>query len=286
MVDDVKAAQYKQEIREEWTVAAPGWKKWDAVLTESMREVSDRLLEAAELKPRMQVLDLASGTGEPALQIARTVGPDGRVVATDLVPDMLRVAEEKAREADLGNFECRQSDAESLPFEDGSFDAVTCRFGIMFFPQVEKALAEVRRVLKPGGRAAFAAWGPLEGNPFFSVPMVAVAKHGVMPPPDPERPNVFKFASPGSLEAAIAGAFPMASEQRLNVTMDLRVRPEERFQALVDIAAPFRRMLESLPEDAKLAVEREIADNSVPFWDGSTYRIPAQVVIGVGVKGS
>lgn len=284
MVDVAKAAQYKKEIHEEWMRAAPAWKKWDAVLSESLREVSEKLLQAAELRSGMQVLDLASGTGEPALHAARLVAPGGRVTATDLAAEMLEAAREKAQQAGITNIECRECDAESLPFEDASFDAVTCRFGVMFFPQVEKAVASVHRVLKPGARAAFAAWGALQNNPYFATPIAVLSKYMTLPPPDPDRPNVFKFATQGSLQSALEASFPRAWEERLAVTMSMRLPPEQCFQAFVEIAAPFRRLVEGLPSETIQSISRDVQESARQFWDGTYLRIPAEVVLGVGVK--
>ena len=104
-------------------------------------------------------VDLASGPGEPAVTIARLVGPDGGVVATDLVEEMLAGARRRIADG-VGNLEAQTADMQDLPFADGSFDRVTCRFGIMFAPEPARAFAEVRRVLRPGGKCAFMVWGP------------------------------------------------------------------------------------------------------------------------------
>jgi SAM-dependent methyltransferase len=143
---------YKEMIRQEWTGAAPLWQKWNQKFVIQTREATELVLRGAQVGPGMKVLDLASGTGEPALSLARAVGPQGRVVATDLVPQMLEAARQNAAAQELENMEFRVADAESLPFSDGEFDRVTCRFGIMFFADIPKAMAEILRVLKPGGR--------------------------------------------------------------------------------------------------------------------------------------
>src|SRR5439155_5325472 len=120
----------------------------------------------AGLWPGLDVLDLASGTGEPALTLAPLVLPGGTVTATDLLPEILAVAEEQAAQQGRANLRCGVADAGDLPFADASFDRVTCRFGVMFFPDVPRALREVCRVLRPGGRAAFTAWGPAAEQTF------------------------------------------------------------------------------------------------------------------------
>jgi ubiquinone/menaquinone biosynthesis C-methylase UbiE len=127
------------------------------------REATDALIEVARILPGLIILAIASGTVEPAFTLAKAVGPDGRVIATDLAPDMLAAAEENARGDGLANLSS-QADAHALPFPDESFDRVTCRFGVMYFAEVGQALGEIRRVLRPGGLIALAAWGPVEQN--------------------------------------------------------------------------------------------------------------------------
>ena len=169
--DPLKDAQ-QQAWSDPSSVAA--WRKWFPKFVIHTRAATDALIDAARLQPGMQVLDLASGSGDPALTLAQMVGPSGHVTATDLVPEMLAVAAEQAHQQGLTNLTFRQADAESLPFPDGAFDLVTCRFGIIYCPNPGKALREICRVLRPGGRAALVAWGPPD-QPFFSTTVAPLA---------------------------------------------------------------------------------------------------------------
>ena len=126
------------------------------------------IVERAHVAPGMTVLDLASGHGEPAFALAAAVGPTGHVTATDQGPALLAIAEERARGEGLTNMTFRVADAHALPFPDGTFDRVTSRLGVMYFVELERAMQEVRRVLKPGGRVTFMAWGPLD-QPLFQI---------------------------------------------------------------------------------------------------------------------
>jgi len=139
--------------------AEPSWgsqfrliasEKWKAKSAAMGQPVTDALVEYAKPAPGMQVLDLASGTGEPAISLAARVGPQGHVTALDLSADLLEIAEKRARARGLDNFTARQADAHSLPFPENSFDLATSRFGVMFFRDPEGALRELRRVLRPG----------------------------------------------------------------------------------------------------------------------------------------
>ena len=186
-VDPAKLEKYRERLREEWTEEATvsAWRKWQAPLAAFTRGATDAILEAAQLRPGMHVLDLASGVGDPALSIAEAVGPSGRVVATDLGPGMISLAEELAHARGLNNIEFRVANVESLPFRDESFDVVSCRFGVMFFPDQWKAFTECRRVLKRGGRVAFVVWGKRE-QPFLGATVGILSKYVEVPPPDPD----------------------------------------------------------------------------------------------------
>jgi SAM-dependent methyltransferase len=153
-------------------VAAEKWKAKSAVLGSA---VTEALVEYSCPTPGMRVLDLASGTGEPGISLAQRV-PQGSVTAVDQSSELLDIAAKRARSKDLLNFITRQADAHELPFADQSFDLATCRFGVMFFSDAERALAELRRVLTPGARACFAAWGPIE-QPYWQTTMKIVHRH-------------------------------------------------------------------------------------------------------------
>lgn len=150
-----EAEQQKQQTRDNWLARAGNWNDWAARLEKQQKGLNEPLIEAAEIGPGLEVLDLASGTGEPALTIATQVGAEGRVTASDLVAEMLAGTERRADEKGLANMRFQVTDMQALPFEDATFDRVTCRLGLMYVPSPAKALSETRRVLRPGGRAAF-----------------------------------------------------------------------------------------------------------------------------------
>src|SRR5258708_2427566 len=184
--DPGKIQKFREHLHLEWTgdrtVAA--WRKWHAQIATFTHGATEAIIEAAHLRPGMRVLDLASGVGDPALSIAREVAPTGRVTASDLGPGMMSLAEELARKKGLTNIEFREASAESLPFPGESYDVLTCRFGVMFFPDLPKALRECFRVLKPGGRVAFVALGKKE-QPFFTTTPATLLQHLPLPPPPP-----------------------------------------------------------------------------------------------------
>jgi SAM-dependent methyltransferase len=274
----------KEVIRQEWFEAAPLWKKWFDKLAFQSRSASDLVVQGARLSPDLRVLDLASGSGEPALALAKAVGPGGRVVATDLVPEMLLTAQENAQARGLANMEFRAADAEQLPFANSSFDRVTCRFGLMFFPDVPKALAEIRRVLRPGGRVACLVWGLAQENPLFSVMLGPFLKHVNVPPPDPNAPHVFRFAE----ESKLAGVFTSAGFQEVSISKH-KVSwpwpgpPEESWQATSELAAPFKKMIAALPPDKSEEVTQEVINGIRRFYDGQQVNFPASLVSATAV---
>src|SRR5260370_24782858 len=166
--DPSKIQKFREHLHQEWTgdrtVAA--WRKWHAQIAAFTRGATEAILEAAHLRPGMRVLDLASGVGDPALSIAAEVAPSGRVIATDLGPGMISLAEELARKEGITNIEFREASAESLPCPGESFDVLTGRFGVMFFPDLAISLRACVRVLKPGGRSPVVPSSNTE-QPFF-----------------------------------------------------------------------------------------------------------------------
>jgi SAM-dependent methyltransferase len=278
----------RENLREEWTgertVAA--WRKWHAQIAAFTRGATDAILEAAQLRPGMRVLDLASGVGDPALSIAAAVGPSGRVTASDMGPGMISLAQELARKKGLPNIEFREANAESLPFADSSYDVLTCRFGIMFFPDLAKALRECFRVLKPGARAAFVAWGKKE-QPFFAATAGILLKHVPVPPPppDPDAPNITMFGQSDRLRHALEAA------GFINVHEEARIVPgtwpgplEEFWEQFTEVAAPFRPLIEQLTPEKKAAAVAEILAALRKFWNGKELTLPLEIVIGAGSR--
>ncbi len=186
--------------RATWAGLSAGWEKWDSVIMDQLGPVSAAMIERLDIASDHQHLDIASGTGEPGLTIAR-LSPEGRVVLTDLVAEMLDIAARRARAQGIANIETKVCSADDLPFDDATFDSVSVRFGYMFFPDVAKATAEFARALKPGGRLCSSVWVKPEKNPWTTIAMQAIATEAVVPPPDPDGPNMFRCAAPGYVSA-------------------------------------------------------------------------------------
>src|SRR3954468_17947924 len=175
--DDIRDGQ-----RVAWAGLSAGWEKWDSVIMDQLRPVGAAMIERLDIADDQQHLDIAAGTGEPGLTIAK-VSPNGRVVLTDLAAEMLDIAGRRARAQGIANIETKVCSADDLPFDDATFDSVSVRFGYMFFPDMVKATTEFARVLKPFGRLCSSVWVRPEQNPWTSIAMQAIASEAVVPPP-------------------------------------------------------------------------------------------------------
>src|SRR5713101_5801996 len=286
--DPAKIQKFRENLHQEWTgdrtVAA--WRKWHAQIAAFTHGATEAIIEAAHLRPGMRVLDLASGVGDPALSIAAEVSPTGHVTATDLGPGMMSLAEEMAREKNLTNIEFREASAEALPFPDESFDVLTCRFGIMFFPDLPRALRECLRVLKPGGRAVFVAWGKKE-QPFFTTTAGIILKHVPVPPPppDPDGPSLFMFGERDRLRRSLeAAGFRNVHEEARIVNGHWAGPPEEYWEQFSEVAAPFRPLIEQLSPEKMAQAKTEILTGLQKFWNGKELNMPLEIVIGTGTR--
>jgi len=260
-------------------VAAEKWKAKSAVLGSA---VTEALVEYSRPLPGMLVLDLATGTGEPGISLAQRVGPRGLVTAVDQSSELLDIAAKRAQDKNLLNFMTQQADAHHLPFADQSFDLATCRFGVMFFSDFQRALAELRRVLKPGARACFAAWGPME-QPYWQTTMKIVHRHvggSILPPAGPDP---FRFSAAGSLSKVLSAAgFHAVEESIQRLPWTWPGDAEEVFEYACAVAAPFRPMLERVQVEEWAAIRAEATAAIERYRLGNEIRFGADVVLASG----
>jgi len=260
-------------------VAAERWKAKSALLGNA---VTEALVEYSRPLPDMLVLDLASGTGEPGISLAQRVGPRGSVTAVDQSSELLNIAAERARNKKLSNFTTQQADAHHLPFANQTFDLATCRFGVMFFSDAQRALTELHRVLKPGARACFSAWGPME-QPYWQSTMKIVHQHvgGAMLPPGGADP--FRFSAVGSLSKVLSAAgFREVEESTRNLSWTWPGDAEEVFEYACAVAAPFRPMLERVRVEEWPAIRAEAKAAIERYRVGDEIRFGADVVLASG----
>ncbi len=276
--------QYKETTREQWQQAAEAWHRWGPTLKSWLGPATEGMLDLARIGPGARVLDVASGAGEPAITIAERVGPTGHVLATDLSSNILEFAARTARERGLSNLETRVMDGENLELPDESFDVVTSRVGLIYFPDQQRALSEMRRVLKPGGRVAAIVYTTPENNGFFSVPISIIRRRAQLPPPLPGQPGPFSLGAPGILEETYQRAGFRDVETRV-VPSPLRMRSAEeclRFER--ESFGALHQMLAGLSEEERQAAWDEIERELRRFEDRGGFEGPCELIVGIGTK--
>ncbi|MDP9471327.1 MAG: class I SAM-dependent methyltransferase [Chloroflexota bacterium] len=284
-VDAPTLERWRTENSDHWTPAemAEVWRRWHPYLAAGLfRPVTELIVQEAGIAPGMRVLDLAGGSGEPALTLAGLVGPTGHVTGTDFSPSMVAVAAEQARAAGITNADFEPADAEALPYPDASFDAVTCRFGVMFFPDTSRALGEIRRVLRPGVRATFTAWGPSDRNLFFAGFAGVLATFADLPSPEIGAPGAFRFAKPGALGGALREeGFADVREETRDLTLTWP-GPAETLRAFwLEMTDTLDKVPAERREEASAAVLAAFRQYEV---DGRV-ELPAVVVVASGQAG-
>ena len=281
MSGDTTQDSFKERQRQSWNDRGIGWDKRAEEMAEMARRLNEPLLELIGIAAGQRVLDLASGAGEPALTIAEMIGDTGHVTATDLAEGMLAGARRRAADRGLGNIGFEIADAESLPFPDAGIDRVTCRFGLMFFPDKLKALRECLRVLTPGGRAGFMVWGPLTDNAVFQINMAAVQE--VMGPQDKtflEMP--FILGQPGMLVGLLEQAgFTGVEEQ---VIQARRKAPGDQPFWRTNLDMSFGRLWMEAGAAERDAVEAAVVRRLQEYREGDHYRLPVHVRYAAGGK--
>jgi len=251
--------QIRDQQRDTWDKFSAGWKQWDDLVLNWIAPVGEELIRGARLRDTSHLLDVAAGTGEPGLSAAAHV-PKGKVTVTDLSSRMLEVAADNAARRGIGNFETRQCDAGEMPFADASFDAVTCRFGFMFFPDVDLGLREMVRVAKPGARICAAVWGAPELNPWATTIMGTIAANVDMPPVPPGAPGLFRCATPGYMASAFRGA-GLKDVAEKEVAGELVFdSPEQYWSFMTEIAAPVVAGLAKADESAREKIKLTVLD--------------------------
>jgi SAM-dependent methyltransferase len=188
-------------------VAGPRWVRFQEILDVELAALTQAALERAAPEPGETVIDVGCGCGATSLELARRVGPGGRVLGADLSQPMLERARARAAAEGLAQAEFRQADAQVERFAPGAADLVFSRFGVMFFADPPAAFANLRAALRPGGRVTFLCWQPMSENPWVTVPLSAIAKVVPLPPPPPPgAPGPFAFADPEHVRRILTAA--------------------------------------------------------------------------------
>ena len=278
-----KAEQIRDQQQATWDRFSAGWKKWDELVLGWLEKVGAAILDGANLQADSYVLDIASGTGEPALTAAARC-PQGKVIMTDLAEQMLSVAKGNAARRGLRNVEARQCDAGALPFADNTFDAVTARFGFMFFPDVLGAAREFARVAKPGARVCAAVWDVPEKNGWATTIMGTINTLVDLPAPPPGSPGLFRCAAPGYMAGIFRGAgLKNVTEQAVGVPLQLS-DPEEYFTFMSEVAAPVVAGMAKADESTRAKIKEVVLGLAAQRSSGDKVRFDGSAIVVCGEK--
>ena len=222
-----------------------------------LEPMGKEIIKQLNLKSNDVVLDVASGTGEPGLTIATSI-PEGKVTMTDLAEDMLEIARENAMLRGIKNIETVVCDVCELPFPDNTFDAISCRFGFMFFPDMHLAVKEMTRVLKPGGKIATAVWNVPEKNFWVTAIMGTINRDMELSGPPPGAPGMFRCAEPGFMTDLFKHAgLKNISQKEINGKLNSKTT-DTYWNMMTEVGAPIVAALSKADESMKEEIKREV----------------------------
>jgi SAM-dependent methyltransferase len=250
------------------------------------RPMTEAIVAEAKVEPGMRVLDVACGTGEPAISLALLLQGTGLVLGVDISSQPLRLASQRARERGLGNVSFQQADVHHLPFPASHFDRVTCRLGVMFFSDVARALRELRRVLKPGGRITLLVWGPMQ-QPYFESTLGTILRTVPGSTLPASGRQMFRFGEAGTLVAALAAAgFSSIEEQFRIVPWSWPGTPEEVWDYFQEVTVPFRPLIDAIPNHQRAVVQAQVLEAIRRHYDGAQVNFTATICLASAGTGA
>ena len=279
--------QTQEDIREQqkqsWNKFSGGWEKWDERNMNFLGPAGKEIISYLQPAGNDHVLDIAAGTGEPGLTIAGML-KGGKVTITDLAEDMLEVAKKKAAKKSITNIETVACDVSEMPFADNSFDAISCRFGFMFFPDMLLAAKEMARVVKPGGRIAASVWNVPEKNFWVTAIMGTIGKNMTLPPPIPGAPGMFRCADPGFM----TGIFEEAGLKNTSVkevSMKLHCGTLDNYwNWMNDVGAPIVAALSKADDALRNKIRDQVYGLVKEKYPGDDIAIDASSWVICGIK--
>lgn len=270
------------QLQDMWASVAPAWGEYAEYADTRGAAVTERLLQLSAPRPGERVLELACGPGGVGIAAARLVGPGGEVVLSDVVPEMTGIAAARAAALGLGNVRTLTLDLDDLAQPDQAYDVVLCREGLMFARDPAHALAEIRRVLRPGGRVALAVWGPRAANPWLGVVFDAVSAQLGTPVPPPGIPGPFALDHPDRLGRLLTGA-GLADVTVGELPTPLRDRSFDTWLArTAALAGPLARRLAALPDPARQQLRARLQEAVRPYRTAAGLDFPGVSLLAAG----
>ena len=266
--------------RRMWDEAAGGLTAWWSAFESFMAPVSEAMISEAAVATGASVADIATGFGEPALSLARLVGPTGRVAATDLSPGMLAVAVRRARLMGLDNVDFTEMDADRPNMAQAGFDAVVCRLGLMFVSDVHLCVRRLTDLLAPGGRLVAAVWGPAGANPSITVAAGALNDALGRPSTASDTSGIFGLGGHGVLSETFAAAGLQGVRSR---AIDLELTwPTAQDYVEYHQQGPVGRLMGDVDPGTRTAAWEAVAAAAIRRCDDGPLRLPAQVIVVSG----
>jgi ubiquinone/menaquinone biosynthesis C-methylase UbiE len=274
--------QFRIDSRERWEAAASGWGARRDLFQRATEQVSRWMVDAIEPQPGHVVLDLAAGPGDTGFLAAERIKPGGRLISTDGAEAMVEVARARAKELGIDNAEHRAMEAEWIDLPTASVDGVLCRWGYMLLADPEAALRETRRVLRPGGRVALAAWDAPGRNPWASAFQDELAERSINPPQEGCGPTMFSLAEAGRVDQLLADAG--FTEWRVEAIDFAFEAPsfDDWWEVQYDLSPSLPGALGSISPEQRDAVHAAIEARMAHYRepDGSL-RMPARTLVAV-----
>lgn len=275
--------EYKRTSLENWQTMAPGWERRRADIERITGRVTEWMVRALDPQQGDTVLELAAGPGDVGYAASPQLGDEGRLISSDFSSEMVEVARRRATELGLTNVEHRVIDAEQNDLQDDSVDGVLCRFGFMLMPDPERALAETRRVLRPGGRLSFAVWSTPERNPWISVAGRILGELGLAPPPQPGEPGMFVLADEERLRGLLEGAgFTVERIEDIPVLFTYE-SVDDYITVAVDTGGMFSRLWTAASDEQRAEIEARLSERFTDFAVDGGYELPG---VAVGASAS
>lgn len=272
----------RAHLRGMWAAVAPAWGEHAEYTDGGRAVVAKRMLALAAPRPGERVLELACGAGGVGLAAAELVAPGGEVVLSDVVEEMTTIAAARAAARELDNVTTAVLDLEDIDQQDGTYDVVLCREGLMFAPDPVRAAAEIHRVLRPGGRVALAVWGPRASNPWLGVLLDAVSEQLGAPVPPPGVPGPFSLDDPGRLTEILSqGGLTDVAVSELPVPLRLG-SVDEWWTKTSALAGPVTRILSALSSDAMQAIADRARDAAHAYETPDGLEFPGLTLLAGG----
>jgi SAM-dependent methyltransferase len=272
----------REQLHGMWGSVAGAWERHADYVDTRGAELTERMLELCEVGEGDRVLELACGPGSAGLAAAER---GAEVVISDVAPEMTAIAAARAQARGLDNVTARSLDLEAIAEPDESFDAVLVREGLMLVPEPERAAAEIARVLRSGGRAAVAVWGPRERNPWLGIVFDAVGGELGAPVPPPGIPGPFSLSDEGRLASVLSeGGLTDVNVEELSVPMAASSF-DDWWSRSTALAGPLVRLLASLPEETHTAIQARAREAAKPYETAAGVELPGAAWLASARRG-